>query len=117
MRLQSYANVLKQRIITAVILVLIVLSALLAKNPIYWSILIYTAIGLGFWEWLRFCEVSSPPRQLLYGLVFAALAYAAHRQFLPISVLVTSACILWCLLFVFTTTDKLDAMHQACRWW
>ena len=103
---------LKQRVITAVILVIVVLAALLAENSVYWSMLIYTAIGIGFWEWLRFCQISEPSPMLASGATFALLAVAAHTQILPFELLVTCACALWGLLFAFTLTDRFDFLHR-----
>jgi len=48
---------LKQRIITALILVALVMAALFIPNPIYWRALISLAVLAGFFEWLKFCQI------------------------------------------------------------
>lgn len=103
---------LKKRIITALILLAIVLTSLFAQNTLYWAVLIYTIIAIGFWEWLRFCEITAIVPQALSMLGFIALAVAAHTQLLPFSLLVMCACLLWVVLFVFTLTDKVNVLHQ-----
>ena len=108
----SYASVLKQRIITAVILLLIVLAALLAESSFYWGLLVYSAIGLAFWEWLRFCQITDQKHQLLVGAIFVLLAIAAHTQILPFTLLVSLACLLWGVLFFFTLTEQVDFLHR-----
>jgi len=44
---------LKQRIITALVLVAIVMSALFAPQAIFWRALISLVVILGFYEWLK----------------------------------------------------------------
>lgn len=103
---------LKQRIATAIVLLIFVLSALLTKNPIYWSLLVNLAIAISFWEWLRFCQVSKPINiAFAYALFFTAL-YVLQTGMVPLPITVLSVCVLWLVLFVFTATGKLQIIHR-----
>lgn len=103
---------LKQRIITALILVAIVMACLFASNPIYWQGLIILAVTLGFYEWLRFCQIDSLALKALSYLAFAACLYLIKFAVLPMAVVVVLACVLWMVLLVFTITDALDFLHS-----
>lgn len=103
---------LKQRIITAIILVAIVFAALLAENSFYWALLINIAVALGFWEWLKFCSITELKSQVLSFAGFTVITLAAQTGLLPFSMIVVLACLLWLLLFVFTLTDHVDFLHQ-----
>ncbi len=103
---------LKQRIITALVLVTIVFAALLAESSLYWGLLINVAIALGFWEWLRFCGVSNVTHQGLGVVAFVGLIVAAQLEWLPFNLLVICACLLWVLLFVFTLTELVEFLHN-----
>lgn len=103
---------LKQRIITAVILVVFILAALLAPNSIYWVMLINLAITFGFWEWLQFCKVNGLIQQVAAFSVFFAALFFAQTGWLPFEILVKSACLLWLALILFTFTEKLNFLHQ-----
>lgn len=103
---------LKQRIITAVILVAIVMASLFASNPMFWRGLITLVVVLGFYEWLKFCAIERLiPKCLSYG-VFAACFYLMQTEHLPMSPVVICACVLWLVLLVFTVTDTLSLIHQ-----
>ena len=104
---------LKQRIITAVILVALVVAALLAKQAVYWQILINVMISIGFWEWLGFSKITKLPLQLGLFAVFFAVCALLQLALVPMSMLVTSACGMWLVLIVFTLTDSLDFLHHS----
>ncbi len=103
---------LKQRIITAVILVAILLAALFARNPIYWQIVISVAILGAFFEWLRFCEIQSPTVSLACFSGFIAFYVLLKSHFVEFSILVPMVCLLWLALLMFTLLDKLTIFHQ-----
>jgi len=103
---------LKQRIITAVILVAIVMAALFSPQPIFWRGLISLVVIVGFYEWLKFCQIEKGlPMGLSYG-AFALCFYLMQVGYLSISFVVLTACILWVALLIFTVTDALDIIHQ-----
>ncbi len=103
---------LKQRIVTALILVAIVLAALFTPNPIYWRGLISLAILVGFFEWLRFCGITTLPAKAFAYAVFGVCFYLMQSEQLPFDVVVPFACVLWVVLLVFTLTDGLNVLHN-----
>ena len=103
---------LKQRIITALILVAIVLSALFIANPLYWRALISIAILAAFYEWLRFCQIEQPILKALSYLLFGICFYVLQKSYVPLNVVVTLACLMWVVLLLFTMTTHLDFLHN-----
>lgn len=103
---------LKQRVITALVLVTIVLLALTAERSIYWSLLINVAVLLAFWEWLRFCEIEELGQQILSFAVFILVSFAAQLNYLPFELVVVATCLLWVGLIIFTLTDAFDFLHR-----
>ena len=103
---------LKQRIITALILVSLVLAALLSSHHLFWRILINVSITIGFWEWLRFAKISNITLQLSLFVVFFSVCALLQLSYLPFTALVIGACLLWLVLSVFTLTEKLDVLHH-----
>ena len=103
---------LKQRVITAVILVALVLVSLFASNPIYWRILITGAIFVALWEWLRFCKITSIPAQIASYLGFASCFFVLQSGYLSISVVIPAVCLLWLALLTFTVSNAFSWFHQ-----
>ncbi|MFT5572157.1 MAG: phosphatidate cytidylyltransferase [Cryomorphaceae bacterium] len=103
---------LKQRIITAVILVVFLLLALLNVNPLYWRAFITAAVVIAFWEWLRFCEIDNVAIQIASYLAFGACFYALQAGMLPMSIAIVGACLLWVALLLFIVSDALEIFHQ-----
>lgn len=102
---------LKQRVFTGVILVIFLLIALLNPNPIYWRGFITIAVFVGFWEWLRFCQISEAlPKIASYGL-FTACLYLLQTGHLSMPIAIAFVCALWVLLLLFTLTEALDFLH------
>lgn len=104
---------LKQRVITALVLLAIFLLALFSERSLYWSLLINVAIGIAFWEWQRFCQIENILLKVGSFAVLAAFAYAAQNQIIPFDSLVYLGCALWILMFVFTLTEVLDFLHHS----
>lgn len=103
---------LKQRVITAIVLVAIVFAALFAANPIFWRGLISIAVILGFYEWLKFCTVDQTVPKILSYSAFGACFYLLQVGQVPMALVVSTACVLWCLLLAFTLTDALNVIHK-----
>jgi len=103
---------LKQRIITAVILVIVLLAALFAVNPIFWRFVISAVVLVAFWEWLRFCKITSLSAQGLSFCLFIALFLILQSGILPVSFLVSVTCLVWALCLCFTFTDRLEVFNQ-----
>ncbi len=105
---------LKQRILTALVLVAVVLAALFAENILYWRALISVVVLVGFYEWLRFCEIDSALHKVASFAVFLAVFYGFQSGIVDINIVVPLACVVWLALLVFTLTDALAFLHQ--RW-
>ena len=103
---------LKQRIITALLLVAIVLAALFAANPVYWRALISLVVLAGFFEWLRFCELKTLPEKVVSYCLFGAALFIFQQGYLAIGLVLSLACVLWVCLITFTLTDALNFFHQ-----
>lgn len=102
---------LKQRIITAVILVAILLSALFAANPVYWQAFIGLALLGGFYEWLRFCQIESTVEKVVCCVLFIGLSAVLHLGYLSFSLVVPLVCALWAGLLAFTLLNVMSFFH------
>ncbi|MDB4512009.1 phosphatidate cytidylyltransferase [Arenicella sp.] len=103
---------LKQRVITAVILVTILLFALLASNPLFWQLLITFVLLIGFWEWLRFCEITKLVHQVACFILFIGVTGIVQAGFIATSWLIIVTCSLWIVLLIFTLKDTLSIFHR-----
>jgi len=103
---------LKQRIITALVLVTLVLLALFSSDPLYWRVLITAVVATGFWEWLRFCSIDRIPLIIISFLAFSATCYFFQVNTVPIVAIVPIACLLWVILITFTLTQSLNILHE-----
>ena len=104
-------TMLKQRIITALILVAILLVALMVPNPIFWRLFISIALFIGFWEWLSFCKVTDLAKAIPYYVLFVLFFAALQTGVIPMYWLVAISCLFWILLLCFTFKDVLTAFH------
>lgn len=103
---------LKQRIITALILVAILLAALTADNTVFWRALIAVVVFVGFWEWLRFCKITNITKQVPCFIIFTVSFYFIQSGFLPIFWLCLMTCALWLLLLIFTFKNLPSLIHN-----
>ena len=103
---------LKQRIITALVLVALVLASLFASNPIFWRALMSLAVLIGFWEWLRFCSIESVPQKVLCYLGFAVSMVAFQSQMFDLNSMAIALCLLWVLLLAYTLTESFDFLNH-----
>ncbi len=103
---------LKQRILTALVLVVVLMAALFSEQSIYWRALINLAILVGFWEWLKLAKVEKLLYQCIAYVLFIAAAASLQLGMLSLAIIVPVMCLMWLLLFVFTMTDALNFLHQ-----
>jgi phosphatidate cytidylyltransferase len=68
---------LKQRVITAVILAILFLLALFTFSPLIWGLLVTLVVMQGTWEWLKLAQMSG----------FVAVAYMAATLLLFLAIL------------------------------
>ncbi len=92
---------LKQRIITAVVLAPIVLSGVFLLGIQGFALFFAVVTLLGAWEWARLCGFIAPVQRIVYvGLVFLSLAVCWLGGVVSFSVsALIPAIILWCLCF------------------
>lgn len=103
---------LKQRIMTALVLVALVMLALFANNPLYWRALISLVVLAGFYEWLKFCGIQSIPVKIVGYAAFCLVLYALQALAIPMALLISLGCILWVFLLIFTMTERLEFFHN-----
>jgi phosphatidate cytidylyltransferase len=105
--------VLKQRVITGLVLIIAFAGSLLLLPAMAFVAVIGVLILLGAWEWSRLAGLESLTQQLLYVAVVAAAMAAHHWGAVgsPIALLVIAAG--WWLLMLFWV---LDYPHSARRW-
>lgn len=103
---------LKERVITAIFLVTLVLACLFLADPIYWRALISVAVLIGFWEWLRFCAISKPLSKMISYCLFGGVFHLLQTPYLPSSIVVPVVCLLWIGLLFFTMTSRLEFFHN-----
>lgn len=103
---------LKQRVITALVLVALVLSALFTEPSIYWRGLITVLILIGFWEWLALCGIENRLAKIASYALFAFCFYLLQAGFVSLPLFVPIVCIAWLGLVWFTVSRHLDFLHQ-----
>lgn len=103
---------LKQRVITALVLLFVILLALFADTPLYWALFISLVVTIGFWEWLRLCQINDPLTQGLMITSFVVVLFLAQSSSGSIAPLLVLVCALWLVLMVFTISSKLDFLHR-----
>jgi phosphatidate cytidylyltransferase len=67
--------VLKQRVITGVILAPIVLALVLLLSPAYFAWFVAAVVALGAWEWAQFCPCHSQLQRVLYAAAVLVAVY------------------------------------------
>ncbi|GAA6137213.1 phosphatidate cytidylyltransferase [Arenicella sp. 4NH20-0111] len=103
---------LKQRIITAVILVAVLLGAMFASNPMYWRVAISVAVLGAFYEWLRFCKIIKPIEAICAFALFLGLASMLFLFDFDYMLVVSAVCVLWVALLAFTFSDVFGFFHN-----
>jgi len=69
----GHNQVLRQRIITALVLVPLVLALVLVADPRWFALAVGVVVGLGAWEWSRFAAFESKAGRCLYVIVVCLL--------------------------------------------
>ena len=104
---------LKQRVITAVFLVIALLGALFNDNLLYWRAFISIAISIGYYEWLKFCAIEHTGLKVILMGAFIGVLYCLHLNITSVDTIILVLCLLWPLLFVFTFTSSLKVFHNS----
>ena len=103
---------LKQRIITALVLLAFVMLALFASNPLYWRALISLVVLTAFYEWLKFCDIQTVVLKVVSYTLFGLALCVLQMAYVPIWLVVIVSCALWAILLLFTMTDSLNFIHN-----
>jgi phosphatidate cytidylyltransferase len=96
---------LKQRIITAIVLAIIFFVALLAESIVPWVLLIGVAIVLAFKEWIELAQVKDLATKVVGFVVLCALAYIIYKGFLSLQLVVGASVLMWLVLIFYSFTD------------
>jgi phosphatidate cytidylyltransferase len=99
---------LRQRIITAVILAPIVLACVFLLPHFEFSLFIGVVLAVAAWEWANFAKLSSFNRYL-YALVVAVVMFVSY--FCPVTPLLLLSSLWWVIAFVLVVNyPKLDEL-------
>ena len=99
---------LRQRIITAIILAPIVLACVFLLPHFEFSLFVGAVLSVAAWEWANFANLSNLNRYL-YALMVAAVMFASY--FAPVSPLLLLSSLWWVIAFVLVVNyPKLDEL-------
>lgn len=101
---------LKQRLITAIILIPIFVYLVLKLSTPWFALLTLLFVLLGAWEWSSLMEVKSFPKKIIYPIIMLTLLPLS--VFISITSLLTVAFIWWCSTFLLIMTFP----ENAERW-
>lgn len=93
---------LKQRILTAIVLILLVIFAIFKSSPLIFGLLVALLMGLSAWEWTRLIPISSYINQaiyilvILFGIFYANLMPVGLVLFLGFITVCWSAAAVYC---------------------
>ena len=88
---------LKQRIITGVILAPLVIAGFVLLNQQWFAVMIGLIVTLAAWEWARLAGTQSQPGRVLYALVMALLVAGLYFDTSPPPILLGIAAVWWLL--------------------
>jgi len=87
--------VLKQRIITGIILAPLALAGLFLLDPEPFAYFVAGVILLGAWEWAQLAGIKSQPLRVVYALILLALVY--FSRFTPIIYVLVISALWWAI--------------------
>ncbi len=106
------SSMLKQRIITALILLPIALGGFFLLDGAWFALFIGAVVTLGAWEWARLAGLAAQPQRVAYAAAVAALLYGAWL--LPaLAPWLLGAAVLWWL----AATLLVLSYPQSSRYW
>ena len=92
---------LKQRVITALILAPLFLAGLFATNEIGFGLFLGAIVTLGGWEWARIAGLTSPQYRTVFALAIAACLF--FSWFVSAKILLAIAVVWWCFAFLLVS--------------
>ncbi|QIW15424.1 phosphatidate cytidylyltransferase [Pasteurellaceae bacterium RH1A] len=114
---------LKQRVISAIVMIAAVLAALFGLSPLPFTLVLFGVIVLGMWEWAQFAGFKSPVGRAIVALatfgllifpIMASTDYIRSARFLTdeTTPLLFVSCIWWALALYLVVTYPSSA-----KWW
>ncbi|TBU99424.1 phosphatidate cytidylyltransferase [Phytopseudomonas dryadis] len=103
---------LKQRIITALILLPVALAGFFLLEGGAFALFIAAVVVLGAWEWARLAGLATQPLRVFYAAVVAVLLFALYAA-PPLAPWVLAVGVLWWALATFLV---LDYPHSSRYW-
>lgn len=97
---------LKQRIITAIVLALVFLTSLFVEPIWPWIALMTVMVLLGFKEWLALAQVKDLKAKIAGFLLLVGLSAFLYSGELELKVLMFVSAFLWILLIIYTFFNK-----------
>lgn len=91
---------LKQRVITGVILAPLVLAGFVLLNPLGFAVMIGLIVGLAAWEWARLAGTRSQPGRVGYALVMVLFVAGLYFDTSPAHFILGAAACWWVLATV-----------------
>ena len=91
---------LKQRVITGVILAPLVLAGFVLLSPLWFDVMIGAIVGLAAWEWARLAGTQSPSGRVGYALVVVLLLVGLYFDTSPPHFVLAIAAFWWVLATV-----------------
>lgn len=99
---------LKQRIITAVILAPLAIAGFVLLEGPWFALFVGAVVVLGAWEWARLAGETAQKGRVLYALVVALMMFALYRLGLPAQYLLFPAAVWWALAAVMVVRYPRD---------
>ncbi|PCC98083.1 phosphatidate cytidylyltransferase [Halopseudomonas pelagia] len=99
---------LKQRIITAVILAPLAIAGFVLLEGPWFALFVGAVVVLGAWEWARLAGETAQKGRVLYALVVALMMFALYRLGLPVHYLLIPAAVWWVLAAVMVVRYPRD---------
>lgn len=96
---------LKQRVITAAVLLLIFAAVLFVLPPVAWWLFLTLVAGIGGWEWARLAKLDAPVQRIAYAVAVAVLV--ALLLWLPGSLMIARVAALAGLCFWVFATQRI----------
>lgn len=111
---------LKTRLITASLLIIVLLTALFYSSDMMWSFFSGTFILIGFWEWGRIIKLNNRAQQLLMiaglaislFLIHAFNTTYAHLNESVVLSLITLAALIWLMLVPYLLPTQSTLTHN-----
>lgn len=105
---------LKQRLITALILAPLVLLGLFKLEPAPFSWFIAVVVALAAWEWANLAGYSAQPARIAYALLVCLLAFTS--AYLPVWWVLSIAVLWWLTAIVLVLTYPASANWWQAQW-